>query len=119
MLGTIGFKRYRVRCIIGTLAHERELEQDLVIDLKVETDFSRVSASGSLEDTVNYVSLSRVCKELAQKGKYLVLEKYASDVIEKLFELFPLTSAWISIQKPMAIPDADCALVELKSEYKK
>lgn len=119
MLGIIGFKGYRVSCIIGTENHEREVEQDLLIDLKVEADFSRVSQSESLHDTINYVSLASVCKDLAQKGKYLLIEKYAADVIAEVLNRFPVYSVWICVQKPEAIPGAECALVELKSEKRK
>ena len=116
MLGTIGFRGYRINCIVGIEPHERMILQDLLVDLKVEIDFSRVTASGRLEDTVNYVAFAEICNEVAINGKYHLLEKYAADVLEELFKLFDLKSAWIKIEKPLAIPGAECALVELKRE---
>ncbi len=116
MLGTIGFKGYRINCIVGTESHEKSTFQDLLVDLKVEIDFTKVSASGQLKDTVNYVALAQICKELAVNGKYELLEKYASDVLEALFKQFAIESAWIKIEKPSAISGAECAFVELKRE---
>ena len=116
MLGTIGFKGYRVSCIIGTEPHERNEVQDLLIDLKVELDFSQVFQSGDLKDTIDYRLLVEVCQNLAVEGNYGVLEKYASDVIEEIFTRFSVKSAWISIRKPLAIPGAECALIELKQD---
>lgn len=116
MLGTIGFKGYTISCIIGTEKRERIEKQSLIIDLKVEVDFSKVSVSGRLEDTINYVSLATVCHDLAMNGEYLLIEKYAADLIKELLRLFPIKSAWIRVKKPLAIPGAECALVELKQE---
>ena len=116
MLGTIGFKGYVVNCIIGTEDYERNQEQDLIIDLKVEIDFSNASVSGRLEDTINYVSLAEICKCRAIEGRYHLIENYATDVVLEMIQLFPVKSVWIRIKKPLAIPGAECALVELKQE---
>lgn len=117
MLGWIGFNAYRINCIIGTEAYEREEPQDLLIDLKVEVDFANVSLSGRLEDTIDYRSLSNLCKEMAVEGQYLLIEKYAADVVKKLLATFPVQSVWIRVKKPKGILHAEYALVEL--EYKR
>lgn len=119
MLGIIGFKGYKVRCIIGTESWERKEIQEIFIDLKVEADISRVAQSDDLHDTVDYVSLAAICRKMAEEGQYLLIEKYAADVLEKLPQQFAIHSAWICVKKPQAIPFAECALVELKREYKR
>lgn len=116
MLGTIGFKGYQISCIIGLEPHERMRAQDLLVDLIVETDFSRVSESDSLEDTIDYVSLAALCKKMALAGNYCLIEKYASDLIKEIFALYPVKSAAVRIRKPAAIPEAECAFVEFKQE---
>lgn len=116
MLGTIGFKGLQVKCIIGVEPHERILKQDLLIDLKVETDLSRVFQTEDLKDTIDYRLLTDVCQNLATIVDYLVLEKYALDVIKELFKRFPITSVWISIRKPAALPNAEYALIEMKQD---
>jgi 7,8-dihydroneopterin aldolase/epimerase/oxygenase len=119
MLGTIGFKNYRVRCMIGSEPYERCAEQEIFIDLKVEIDISRVTSSDRLQDTVSYVELSEVCKHLAVKGQYFMIETYAFEVTEKLFSLFPVKFVWIAVKKPSAIPDAEYTFVELQRENKR
>lgn len=113
MLGTIGFKGLVVSCIIGTEPHERMHEQELILDLKVEADVSKVVVSGSLDDTINYVSLAQLCKEVAVKGRYLLIEKFAADALQEISERFPVKSAWICVKKPLAISEAECAFVEM------
>lgn len=116
MLGTIGFNDLRVSCIIGIEPHERTDEQELIIDFKVEIDFTRVSISDDIQDTVNYVALANYCRELAQQKKYLLIEKYAAAVVKGALDLFPIKSAWVLVKKPSAIADAAYALVEFKQE---
>jgi dihydroneopterin aldolase len=116
MLGTIGFEGYRVSCIIGTEQHERIQEQRIFIDLKVKTDFSKVALTENLKDTINYTTLAHLCKELAVNGKYFLIEKYAFDIIQQIFDNFPVKSAWVRIKKPTAINEAEWAFVELERE---
>lgn len=118
MLGIIGFERYKVRCIIGTEAWERQELQEVFVDLKVEADFSRVVRSQDLLDTINYVGLADLCQKIAEEGRYYLLEKYAADVLEEMFRQYPIVSGWICVKKPQALPSAKCALVELKRERK-
>nr|QIQ10891.1 hypothetical protein OJOKFFHK_00034 [uncultured bacterium] len=116
MLGTIGFKSYCINCVVGTESHERTTLQDLFVDLRIVVDFNKVVNSGKLEDTVNYVTLAEICRDIAINGKYHLLEKYASDVMKELFYRFPVVSAWIRVEKPSAIPGAVCSFVELEQE---
>lgn len=113
MLGWIGFNSYLIHCIIGTEPNERKDPQDLLIDLKVQLDLSKVVVSGRLEDTIDYRSLAAVCKNLAEEGQYELIEKYAADVISKLFSIFPIKSVWIAVKKIKGLSEADYALVEL------
>lgn len=116
ILGIIGFKRYRIRCIIGTEPCEREREQDLLIDLKVEIDFTRAAHKDHLSDTVDYVSLAALCNEVAQRGCYQLIEKYATDLVHEVQKKFAIKSVWVRVEKPQAIPEAECAFVEFQQE---
>jgi dihydroneopterin aldolase len=114
MLGLIGFNNLRVKCIIGILPQERIQEQEISIDLKVKADFTPCLATQSVADTINYVQLAEVCAQLAQLKKYHLLEALAYDILEALMDQFNIQWAWVQIKKPLCIPNADCALVELE-----
>lgn len=111
-LGIIGFENFKIDCIIGIEPHERINEQEIVIDLKVEADMSKVSASDSIYDAIDYVQLAKICEETA-KGKYNLLEKYAADVLKVIFNTFKVSSASIRVMKPEALPGAAQAFIEL------
>lgn len=113
MLGLVGFDGLKVFCVIGDLPHERVQEQLLLIDLRVEADFGLAAGSDLLKDTVDYVHLANVCRDVGRNGKYHMVEKYAAEVLKTLLML-PIKSAWIRVRKPGSIEGADCAVVELK-----
>ncbi len=114
MPGLVGFDHYRICCIVGMLPHEREQEQEIYVDLRVEIDFSAVAASDLLQDTVDYVRLAEVCRDIACQGKYSMLERYAVHVLDEVLKQFAVTSAWIRVKKPKALAGAAGSVVELK-----
>ncbi len=113
MLGTLGFENYKIRCIIGVESHERARTQDLFVDLRVSLDLSKPACSDKLEETVDYTLLAGICKELAEKGGYFLLEKFAADALREIFDRFPVTEGWIRVKKPNCIENAEFAVVEL------
>jgi dihydroneopterin aldolase len=114
MNGLIGLEQHKIYCIIGVYPEERNHEQEIYVDLKVETDFSRCIISDHIEDTINYVLLADICTALAQTKKFQLLETYAFAVLEKLLNDFAINWAWIKVSKPMAIKSVKCTTVELK-----
>lgn len=114
MEGTIGFKKHRIRCIIGDTDIERNQEQEILVDLRVKIDFSRCAKSDNLKDTISYTTLADICTQLAQNNRYRLLESFAADALNKILLLPHTQSVWIKIRKPSAIPTAECAIIELE-----
>ena len=114
MEGIIGIKRLRIHCIIGDLPHERVTTQDLLVDIKVRADFSACVKSDRLENTVDYVRIAEIAATRAFEGKYQLIETFAAAVLQSLFEEFPISWAWIKVDKPEAILAAECSTVELE-----
>ncbi|CCB87003.1 MULTISPECIES: dihydroneopterin aldolase [Parachlamydia] len=112
--GLIGFENHQIPCIIGILPHERVNTQSIYVDLKVEADFNKCSNSDDITDTVDYVALANICSEFAQEKGYMLIEKYAHDVLQKLLRDYPINWAWIKVKKPEALGSADFTTVELK-----
>jgi len=114
-LAIIGFNGYKVHCIIGIKPHERSIEQDIYIDLKVEKDISQAVSLDNVENTVDYTALAEICRDIAVEKGYFLLETYASKVLEMIIARFSVNWAWIRVRKPSAIPGADEAIIELKT----
>jgi len=116
--GLIGFENLKIVCIIGVNPEERIHEQPIFVDVKVEANFHASAQSDHVRDTINYVTLSDLCTEFAQKGQYQLIEKYAYDVLKRFLSDFSINWAWIKVKKPQAVPAADFTSVELKLSRK-
>lgn len=114
----VGFENYRIDCVIGIEPHERITEQTILVDLKVEVDCSLAISSESIHDTMDYMLLAFLCKEMAQQGGYQLMETYISDVLEKIVNRFDLHWAWMRVKKPSALEGADYTYVEMRKEAK-
>jgi dihydroneopterin aldolase len=114
MIGTIGFKKHRIHCVIGNNPEERNQAQDIFVDLRVKVDFANAAQSDNLKDTICYTFFADLCTQLAQKNRYRLLETFAAAVLENILQQPNVQSAWIRIRKPNAIPTAEYALIELE-----
>ena len=112
--GYIGFEHLRVNCIIGILPHERTQKQEIFIDLKVKAKFGFTSKTEDLNETIDYVELTNLSRDLAQSGKYYLIETLAKEILDSILKRFDVEEAWVKIKKPGALPDAKCAFVELE-----
>lgn len=116
MLGTIGIEKYRILCVIGAKAHERHVEREIFVDVKVVADISDAVRTDQLKDTVDYVRLAELCEKIAKEGRYYLLEKYAGEVAKAIYNTFRVKSVWICVRKPASLEDAECSFVEVKIE---
>jgi dihydroneopterin aldolase len=109
----IGFENFGIECIIGTMPSERLNKQYIYIDLQVEAEVSKALQSDDIQGTIDYVSLAELCRVVAVKGEFYLLEKYANEVLSKITALFPVKKVWIKVKKTSAISQAACAFVEM------
>lgn len=112
--GIVGFEDHLIRCIIGINPDERLVEQEILVSLQMKTDFTRVAKTDDLSNAICYASVAALCTEIAQKGKYQMLETLACQLVKQLTESF--TPSWIRvvIKKPSALLTASYAFVELE-----
>lgn len=108
LTGQIGFDRLRVEnIIVGIEPHEREIPQDLVIDMRASFDLSQVVDNDDLKSTVDYVKLGELVSRNATEGRYCYIDRLAIDTLLQVFQTYPeVEQASIKIQKEAAIPQA-------------
>ena len=114
--GLIGFDRLRIPCIIGVYPHEREVEQDLFVSFRAKVDFVACAENDSIQDAVCYDEISKLCFSIATEGKFSLLETFAVQTLKRVLEVYSASWAWIKIEKPGALPQADRAVIELEME---
>lgn len=114
MHGILGIHQHQVQCVIGIYPEERQREQVIAIDLKIQVRLARPALYGGIEGTVNYVCMADLCNDLAQNHRYLLLEALAIDILDQCVGRFQAVWAWVRVSKPAAIPSAAYAYVEFE-----
>ena len=117
--GIIGFDDHLIRCIIGVNPDERLVEQEILLCLQMQADFARVAKTDDLSHAICYTAVATMCTEIAQKGKYQMLETLACQFIKQIKARYKPSWIKVVIKKPSALLTASYAFVELEQGRKK
>lgn len=113
MIGSIGISDLKVNCIIGIFPHERTIEQNLFIDIKIKYNFQHARKSENVKDTIDYGNIAEIVSQLGISNKYQLIETYAEDTAQKLLEVFKIEEVYVKIKKPGAVKNAAYPFVEI------
>lgn len=84
---------------IGATRRERATPQRITMDITIEADLSEASRSDSLQDTIDYNTITRLVRETAAEGEYCLIERLAGAVADTLLELDRVRALAVSVQK--------------------
>ena len=107
----IHIKNLRLRTIIGLNDWERSNKQDVVINVKIEFDGSKVSQSDNISDTINYRSLSKRIIAEVEQTNFQMLEKLAGRVLSIVMAESKVDYARVEVDKPQSLRFADSVSV--------
>ena len=96
----------RVDAVIGIWDWERQFKQTLVIDLDLGTDIRAAAASESIDDTIDYKSVSKRVARLAEEGAFQLVETLAERIASLLLEDFALPWVRVKVNKKSAVRQA-------------
>jgi 7,8-dihydroneopterin aldolase/epimerase/oxygenase len=86
----------------GVGAEERARGQTFLYDVRLEvTDAAR---SDLLEDTVDYVAVAELVRDVSDGQQYGLLEALASAVADAIVERFPVERVRVRVRKPEVKP---------------
>ena len=114
MSDLISIERLRVNCIIGCLPEERKTPQDILVSVTLETDVSPAANADDLSLTIDYHALAQSITRFAQSHPFRLIETMAEKIAELCLEHPLVTAVTVRIEKPSAIPDAQCATVQIR-----
>ncbi len=90
--------------IIGILDFEREIPQDVIINVEIEYSYAE-------KDFINYADVATLIKSRVQEAKFLLLEDALLDLSQLLKEKFSLINKLsLKITKPSILPDCRVSL---------
>lgn len=105
----------KVETVVGCFAWERQIQQQLMLDLIIATNLSQAAASDELQDTLNYAEICSISAQVIQQAAPKLIEHAAQLVVDALFTTFAaIESITITIRKPAIIPEANSVGVRLE-----
>ena len=112
-------KKFRCYAYHGCLPEEAVIGSDYIVNLTVRANLNTSCASDSLNDTVDYVVLSKIIKEeMTIRSK--LLEPVAHRILRRIFEeCFLVKKATISVSKVSPPINADVERVAIKLSKKR
>ena len=115
MLGTAGLKGLQVACIVGIYEHERRNRQTVVVDIELDYDFAAAAATDAISDAVDYDHVAAAVAELAEQGRFQLIETMAEEMAGMLLDrLTAVQAVRIEVRKPAAVAAAACSFVRLE-----
>jgi FolB domain-containing protein len=110
----IEIKDLLVRGILGVNDWERQQEQDILINLTLSTDLRPAGASDSLEDTVNYRTLTKQVIAHVQSARRFTVEALAEDIARLCLQQPRVAKVLVRVEKPGALRFARSVGVEIE-----
>ncbi|MFP4472759.1 MAG: dihydroneopterin aldolase [Candidatus Omnitrophota bacterium] len=112
-MATIHIRDLKLRAIIGVNNWERNIKQDVLINISLDYNADRAVASDRLEDALDYKSLKKRIVALVEGSDFHLLERLTAEILD-LTMADPLTrSATVRVDKCHALHYADSVAVEL------
>ncbi|MBR7128013.1 MAG: dihydroneopterin aldolase [Lentisphaeria bacterium] len=107
-------RNLEVDTIIGIFEHERLNRQKVLINCEVALDLSRAGESDDFRDALNYSEIEQILYETAQNSQFLLVEKLASVMADKIMNLAEsVQSVRITVDKPNAAKYAQSIAIEI------
>ena len=97
----------RATAVIGIYDWEREIRQNLRLDLEMQTAVRRAAASEDIADALDYEKISNRVRDFVEQSEFLLVETLAEQLAGLLIAEFNVPWLRLSVHKPGAIEFAD------------
>ncbi len=112
----IRIKNLQLRTTLGVKDWERNVLQDVVINVTMECDISLAAETDQLQDTVDYQTLKKRILVEVQNARYFLLERLAGRILQIVMDEPKVQSAVVEVDKPHALRFADSVSVSCSAK---
>ena len=114
MADKIIIKDLALQCIIGTNPEEREVKQDIIINLTLECDLASAGGSDKIADTLNYKTLKKEILDFSKKSDFFLIERLADQIADRCLHYQEVKLVTVMVDKPGALSSARSVAVEIQ-----
>ncbi|MBO9540357.1 dihydroneopterin aldolase [bacterium] len=86
----------------GVYAEERTLGQTLVVDVEVGCDLREAGLSDDIHDSISYVDLVKMVKEVVSETQFQLLEAIAETIAARVLDVPRAQNVVVRVEKPRA-----------------
>ncbi len=115
MMNEIQIKSLRVQSRIGVGDDERELSQELQVDVRIQPAAAFAYMNDDLARTINYAAVAARVAEVCGERSRNLLETLASDIARCLVDEFHAEAVVVEIRK-FILPNTDYVAVKYRLE---
>ena len=94
----------RIQGAHGHYEHERQVEQEFLISIKVGMNAKEAGKSDQLADTIDYDKLRMITEDVFKGKSHYLIEALAEEIAQKILQETPAKEVTISIQKTAVWP---------------
>ena len=103
----IYIKDLRVQTIIGIFGWEREVRQEVSIDLEMVFDCKRAAKTDAIEDTIDYKKITKGIIKFVEESEFQLQETLAESIAALVKNEYKVNSLKLRISKPGALRYAE------------
>ncbi|MFD2178961.1 dihydroneopterin triphosphate 2'-epimerase [Veronia pacifica] len=103
----------RLRTYIGFNPEEQAKRQDVVLNIEIHYPGEKACLNDTVDDALNYKVITKAVIEHVENGRFLLLEKLVSDVLDICTDHSWVNYAKVTIDKPHALRFADSVSLSL------
>ncbi len=100
-------KALHTKPVIGIYDWEREIRQDVFIDLTMATDITQAAATDDIQYALNYKSICDRIVEFSNASSFGLIESLAESISQIVQKEFGVQWVRVSVHKPGAIDAAE------------
>ena len=107
MQDIIYIKDLRVQTIIGIFGWEREVRQEVSIDLEMVFDCKRAAKTDSIEGTIDYKKITKRIIKFVEESEFQLQETLAEGIAELVKNEYKVHALKLRVSKPGALRHAE------------
>jgi len=107
MQDIIYIKNLRVQTIIGIFGWEREVRQEVSIDLEMTFDCKKAAKNDAIEDTIDYKKITKGIIQFVEESEFQLQETLAEGIASLLKGKYKVEALKLRVSKPGALRHAE------------
>ena len=96
---------YRISCHVGVPKEERDVAQDVLIDIELQLDLSQAGRADDFALTVDYTEVCKTVATTVERRPRKLIETIAEEVAEVLLANHRVQAVKVQVRKPGALAD--------------